>query len=284
MTHTVLSVLRAAEGWLDQHKVEAPRRSAELLLGKVLGLDRLQIYLQHDRPLSDDERGAMRSLIARRGKHEPVAHLLGEWSFRGHVLEVSSAVLVPRPETEEMVDLALARLPQGARVLELGTGSGAIAIALALERKDLHIVATDVSKNALAVAERNINRHGLGERVTLRHGSWWDACAGELPFDALVSNPPYVDPALPDLLADDVRTFEPPLALFSERGDPASCYRAIAVGIESHVREGGAVILETGVGASDAALAVLLDCAAVEHAELHPDLAGRPRFLLARRR
>ena len=235
----MLSVLRAAEGWLDQHQVDAPRRSAELLLGKVLGIDRLQLYLQHDRPLGDHERTAMRALIARRGKHEPVAYLLGEWSFRGHTVEVSPAVLIPRP---------------------------------------------DVSKNALAIAARNLSRHDLQSRVTLRHGSWWEACGGEEPFDLLVSNPPYVDPAQPDLLADDVRSFEPPLALFSQHGDPASCYRAIAAGVGRHLRSGASLVLETGLGASDACLAVLAGCADLMDAELRSDLAANPRFLLARRR
>lgn len=284
MSHTVLSVLRAAEGWLDQHQVDAPRRSAELLLGKVLGIDRLQLYLQHDRPLGDHERTAMRALIARRGKHEPVAYLLGEWSFRGHTVEVSPAVLIPRPETEELVELALASAPEGARVIELGTGSGAISVALALERPDLKIVASDVSKNALAIAARNLSRHDLQSRVTLRHGSWWEACGGEEPFDLLVSNPPYVDPAQPDLLADDVRSFEPPLALFSQHGDPASCYRAIAAGVGRHLRSGASLVLETGLGASDACLAVLAGCADLMDAELRSDLAANPRFLLARRR
>ncbi len=282
--HTVMSVLRAAEGWLAAHQVDAPKRSAELLLGKVLGLDRLQLYLHHDRPLDDGERTAMRELVARRGRHEPVAHLLGEWSFRGHTLEVSPAVLIPRPETEELIDLALPLARTGAHVVDLGTGSGALAIALALARPDLSIVATDLSKNALAIAERNVVRHGVGERVQLRHGSWWDAIAAADTFDVVVGNPPYVDPAQPELLAADVREFEPPLALFSERGDPGSCYRQIAQGVGRHLRTRGAIVLETGVGAADAALAALQQCAELVDAALQLDLEGRPRFVVARRR
>lgn len=279
-----MSVLRAAESWLAARHVEAPRRSAELLLGKVLGLDRLRLYLQHDRPLDDGERTAMRELLARRGRREPVAHLLGEWSFRGHDLEVSPSVLIPRPETEELVDVLLPLLPSGARVVDLGTGSGAIAIGLALARSDLQVVATDVSQNALAVAARNLARHGLATRVTLCRGSWWEACGDQGPFDAVVANPPYVDPAQPELLAADVREFEPPLALFSDRGDPASCYRAIAAGCAAHLAPGAAVVLETGAGAADAAAEVLRACADLTDVALRPDLGGLPRFLLARRR
>lgn len=283
MDHTVLSVLRAAEGWFGQHEVEAPRRSAELLLGKVLGLDRLQLYLQHDRPLSEAERAAMRALTMRRGKHEPVAHLLGEWSFRGLDLEVSNAVLIPRPETEDLVEIALQSMPEGGRVVDLGSGSGAIAIAIAAVRPDVTVVAVDVSKNALAIAKRNVERHGLVDRIALRHGSWWEGCAGEGPFDVLVSNPPYVDPAQPGLLAPDVREFEPPLALFSPPGDPAACYRAIASGIPAHVKAGGLVAMETGVGAADAALAALHACDALRDVELRKDPAGLDRYLVARR-
>ncbi len=282
-THTVMSVLRAAEGWLEAHRVDAPRRSAELLLGKVLGMDRLQLYLQHDRPLDDSERTAMRELVARRGRHEPVAHLLGEWSFRGHALEVGPAVLVPRPETEELVDLALELLGDGTRAVDLGTGSGALAIALAAARPRLQVVATDVSQNALAVAARNVARHGLQERVKLRRGSWWEACGGEEPFDLVVANPPYVDPAQPGLLADDVREFEPPLALFSDRGDAASCYRPIAAGLEQWLRPGGGVVLETGVGAAEPSLQALRAAPVLGSVELRHDLAGLPRFLVARR-
>ena len=283
MSHTVLSVLRAAEGWFDQHGVDAPKRSAELLLGKVLGLDRLQLYLQHDRPLSEEERASMRAFTQRRGKGEPVAHLLGSWSFRGFELEVSSAVLIPRPETEELVDLVLASTPAGARVVDLGTGSGAIAIAIAKERPDVSVVAVDLSKNAIEVATRNVARHGLAERVHLRQGSWWGPCSADAPFDVLVSNPPYVDPAQPQFLAEDVRQFEPPLALFSENGDPGSCYRAICTEVGRRVLAGGLVAMETGAGASDAAFRELQNCASLCDVELRKDLAGIDRFVVARR-
>ena len=279
-THTVMSVLRAAEDWLAARAVDAPRRSAELLLGKVLGLDRLALYLQHDRPLDGGERDAMRALLLRRGRREPVAYLLGEWSFRGHLLEVTPAVLIPRPETEELVDQALPLLRPRTRVVDLGTGSGALAIALALACPDVEVLATDVSQNALEVAARNVARHALESRVRLRRGSWWEACGGEAPFDLVVSNPPYVDPARPELLADDVREFEPPLALFTERGDPGSCYRAIAQGLAEYLRPGGAVVVETGVGADAAALAALQSGGLLRDLTLRADLAGVPRFVV----
>lgn len=284
VVHTVLSVLRGAEQWLQRRGVDSPKRSAELLLGKVLGLDRLHLYLAHDRPLDPKERDAMRALVARRGNGEPVAYLLGSWGFRGLELQVDPAVLIPRPETEELVGLALELAPVGARVLDLGTGSGAIAIALAKERSDLSLVAVDCSRNALAVAVANAAKHGVADRIVFLSGSWWQPVAADAVFDVVVSNPPYIDPAAPHGLAADVAAFEPPLALYSDPGDPASCYRAIVAGLGAHLAPGGWFVAETGLGASDAGLAVLQQEPGLEGALLVPDLAGLPRFLRARRR
>ena len=281
--HTVMTVLRGAEEWLARRDIEAPKRSAELLLGRVLGIGRLQLYLEHDRPLSPDERASMRELIARRGRGEPVAHLLGSWSFRGLDLEVGPAVLVPRPETEELVDVALQRLGDGATAVDLGTGSGAIAIALAVERPGLRVTATDASRNALAVAETNATFHGVVDRLQLCHGSWWQAVPDDARFGLVVSNPPYIDPARPDGLAEDVRRFEPPLALFSSPGDPASCYRDIIAGLETHLSSGGWFVAETGGAAAEPARAALAAQSFLTDVGLDADLAGKPRFLSARR-
>ncbi len=282
-SHTVLTVLRGAEAWLHKRGVDAPKRSAELLLGHVLGLTRLQLYLAHDRPLDEKERAAMRALVARRGDGEPVAYLIGSWSFRGLELAVNPAVLIPRPETEELVELVLAHLPPAARVLDLGTGSGAIAIALAAARPDLRVLAIDVSQNALAVAAANVQKHALAERVELRCGSWWEPVRGDETFAVVVSNPPYVDPAASRELAADVRAFEPPLALFSAAGDAGSCYRAIAAGLAQHLAPGGHFFAETGVGASELARAHLASLSFLADVRLQQDLAGIDRMLVARR-
>lgn len=280
--HTVLTVLRGAETWLARRGVDAPKRSAELLLGKVLGLSRLQLYLAHDRPLDPRERAAMRTLVARRGDGEPVAYLLGSWSFRGLELAVGPAVLIPRPETEELIDLLAARAPAGGKVIDLGTGSGAIAIAAAVARPDLHVTAVDVSTEALAIATANVQRHHVADRVTLQHGSWWEAVPADATFDVVVSNPPYIDPADTRGLAADVRAFEPALALFSASGDVLSCYRAIVQPLAQRLRPGGWLLCETGVGASELGLAWLRMQPQLVEAQLLPDLAGIPRFLLAR--
>ena len=298
---TLLGVLRLAEGYFAERGVDAPRRSAELLCGHVLGMSRLQLYLAHDRPLSERERQDLRMLVKRRSQHEPLAHLLGEQEFCGLSLHVDRHVLVPRPETEHLVDLAAKLAPPSGRVVDLGTGSGAIGVALAARRADVTVVATDVSRPALAVARRNVLRHGLEGRVHLVGGSWWEPFAAAAPggsaaagggavgvgttsFDLVVSNPPYVDPARTDLLAADVRRYEPHVALFGAPGDPAVHYRAIVGGLTAHARSGAWVLLETGVEAADAALDVLRRAPCVTAVELRADLAGLPRYLMARMR
>lgn len=283
LQHTVLSVLRGAEAWLARRGIDAPKRSAELLLGKVLGLTRLQLYLAHDRPLAPAERAAMRELLVRRGDSVPVAHLLGTWSFRGLELVVGPAVLIPRPETEELVDLVLERAPHGGAVIDLGTGSGAIAIAIAVARPDLQVLAVDCSEAALAIAAANVQRHGLEARVELRHGSWWEPVPPEATFDVVVSNPPYIDPNEPAGLADDVRRYEPGLALFSAPGDVLSCYRAIAGPLAQRLRPGGSIVCETGLGAAQPGLAWLGSLEYLQGVQLLSDLAGAERFLVARK-
>jgi release factor glutamine methyltransferase len=279
---TVLGVLEAATSWLERQGVDAPRRSIELLMQHVLGLTRLQVYLAHDRPLSPDELGALRALVSRRARHEPVAHLLGIWEFHGHELEVGPEVLIPRPETEGLVDLMLGRLGEDAdRVVDLGTGSGAVAIALAMARPALHVTAVDISPAALAIAARNVRRHGLGERVRFVEGSWWEPLGAEAPFAGVISNPPYVDPSRPDLVAQDVAKFEPGLALWTPAGHPGAPYEAIAAGIRARVRPGAPVLCETGAGAEEGSLAAFQACDALRDIELIDDLEGRPRYLAA---
>jgi len=279
---TVLGVLRAAEGYLQARAVDAPRRSAELLIAHVLGATRLQLYLLHDRPLGEDERARLRAMVAERGRGVPLAYILGEVEFFGLALSITRDVLVPRPETEGLVELAVELAPRGARCVDLGTGSGAIAVALAHARDDVTVVAVDDSPAAIEVARRNVERHGLAARTELRCGSWWQPLRDEPPFDLLVANPPYVDPQRPDLLAPEVAAHEPHHALFAE-GPADGAYRAILDGAAAHLRSGAPLLLETGVDTAQRALALLRDASFLEHSELRDDLAGLPRYLLARR-
>ena len=246
-------------------------------------MSRLEVYLAHDRPLSDGERAALRALVARRGQQEPLAYVLGEWDFLGVSLEVGPAVLVPRPETEGLVELALERAPQGARCVDLGTGSGAIAVAMTAARGDLEFWAVELSRDALDVARRNAARCGVAERIHFAAGSFWEPLEDAMPFDMVVSNPPYVDPQRPDLLGEEVRRYEPAQALFTAPGDPASCYRNILSKVERGLNPGGWLILETGEAAAEQALELLERSPALGDPELRDDLQGTPRYLLARR-
>lgn len=279
---SVIGILRAAEHYLRERRIDAPRRSAELLMARLLGMSRLELYLAHDRPLTEPERATLRRLVAERGRGVPLAHLLGDWDFLGLCLRVDASVLIPRSETEHLAELAIASAPRGARCLDLGTGSGAIAIALGVQRRDVTVVATDVSPAAAAVARENVTRHGVEERVRVVEGSYWEPLRDEAPFDVLVSNPPYVDPDRADLLAPDVRAFEPHVALFTAPGDPVSAYRAILRGVPTGLQRGALLLMETGVGAAEPALALLRAAPFLTEVELRPDLAGLPRYLIAR--
>jgi release factor glutamine methyltransferase len=211
---TLAEVLRGATEYLSDRGVEHPRLDAELLLARALGLSRIELYTQHDRPLTDAERGAARELVQRRGQREPLAYVLGDWDFRRLTLKTDARALVPRPETEIVVARALALLEgsKSPRVVDVGTGSGAIALAIAQERPDAVVHATDTSAAALELARENATANGLA--VEFRAG---DLLAGlEGPFDLVVSNPPYVDAAELAALEPEVRDWEPAEALVAD--------------------------------------------------------------------
>ncbi|MDU1027818.1 MAG: peptide chain release factor N(5)-glutamine methyltransferase, partial [Leclercia adecarboxylata] len=190
---------------------ESPRRDAEILLEHVTGKARTYILAFGETQLTADQQAQLHDLLARRKAGEPVAHLVGEREFWSLPLYVSAATLIPRPDTECLVEQALARLPATpARILDLGTGTGAIALALASERPDCQVTAVDVIPDAVALAQRNLARLAL-PNVTVLHSSWFTAL-GDRQFETIVSNPPYIDEADPHLAEGDVR-FEPRSAL-----------------------------------------------------------------------
>jgi release factor glutamine methyltransferase len=209
---TVGEVLRRASGYLEERGVENPRLDAELLLGKALDRSRLDLYLEHDKPLNEAELAACRELVERRGKREPLAYVLGEWGFRRLTIYVDRRVLVPRPETEVVAGRAL-ELLKGAerpRVLDLGTGSGAIALSIVEEHPGARVTGVDSSADALAVARENAERLGLA--VELREGGFEVVEEG---WDLVVSNPPYVSRHELDQLEPEVRS-EPAEALVGD--------------------------------------------------------------------
>ena len=278
MTAAALSlgdVLRRASEHLDKTS-DTGRLDAELLLAHALGRQRIELYTDFDRPLTTEELDGYRELVARRARHEPVAYILGEWGFRRLTLTVDRRALIPRPETEIVVERALAHLAGlgQPRVLDVGTGTGAIALAIADEHPGAQVTAIDVSSDALALARENVERTGLPVEL-LQHDLRGGLPGG--PHDLVVSNPPYVEPTDLERLMPDVRDYEPHVALVG-RGATAAVARAAADALVS----GGRLVLEVGDGqALDTA--ALLDEQGYVDVLTTPDLTGRDRVVEGRR-
>jgi release factor glutamine methyltransferase len=242
-------------------------REARLLLAAATGFSEASVLAHPEKSLPEKEQTQFLAMSARRAAGEPIAYILGYKEFYGLELAVNPAVLIPRPETELLVDLALDRNP--ASVLDVGTGSGAIALAIKRHRPATRVVATDASAAALEVARRNAARYNL--EIEFRHGGWLEPVAGER-FEAIISNPPYVvadDPHLPNL------TFEPRFAVVGG-ADGLDGFRVLAREAPAHLLPGGWLLVEHGAGQHDAVRA-LLEAAGLETAKSWPDLAGIPR-------
>ena len=239
------SLLAAASARLKAAGSDTPTLDARLLLQAATGLTREDLIMGPDRPLTAAQRAAFDSFLARRERHEPVSRILGEREFYGRVFKVTPATLDPRPDTETIIDVALPLMPVGARLLDLGTGTGAIAVTLLAERPHASGVATDLSPQALAVALENASRLGVADRLALLEGNWFAPVSGA--FDIILSNPPYIPTGEIAGLAPDVRNFDPALAL-SGGTDGLDPYRIIASGAAAHLGESGHVLVEIGAG------------------------------------
>jgi release factor glutamine methyltransferase len=265
-------VLRLSTAHLERHGSPTARLDAELLLGHALGLGRVELYTGFERPLGEDELAECRELIARRAKREPVAYILGRWGFRGLDLDVDRRVLVPRPETEVVIERCLARIAGlgGPRVLDVGTGSGAIALAIADEHRGARVTGVDASPGALEVAGANVVRTGLA--IELRE---WDLFTGlpDGPWDLVVSNPPYVLPEELGSLEPEVRDWEPRLALAA-----VGATEAVVRGALDVLATSGALVLEVAAGDSSRVEA-LLGRLGYEDVRTTMDLAGRDRVV-----
>ncbi len=238
-------VLRLSTGYLQDHGSATPRLDAELLIGHALGLERIALYTGFDRPLTEPELAACRALLERRGRREPVAYIIGRCGFHDLDLAVDARVLVPRPETEVLVERCLALLGEGAPgVLDVGTGSGAIALAIKAARPDAHVTATDVSADALAVA--GANAAALGLEVELLESDLLAGVAGRR-FDLIASNPPYIAEADMETLEPEVARFEPRLATVAGASGTEVLDRLIATAPDALV-EGGWLAVECGAG------------------------------------
>ncbi len=244
---TLLEVLRRTADYLGSKGVESPRLEAEWLLASVLGLKRLDLYLQFERPLGEGELDALRPLVRRRAGREPLQYVLGETEFCGLTLKTDRRALIPRPETERLAELVGRRVngPPG-RILDLGTGTGALAFALLHTWPEAVAVAVDRSDEALSLARENAVALGLVERVKLVCSDWYAGLAGEEPFDLIVANPPYLTAEEWRTAEPEVREYEPREALEAERSGLAAL-EAVVAGAGPFLRAGGLVALETGV-------------------------------------
>jgi release factor glutamine methyltransferase len=276
---TALAYLELAAKFFVGRGITSPRLDAELLLAQVLVTDRVGVYLRFDRPLERAEVDAYRTLIKRRGEGEPVAHLTGRREFWSRSFVVTPDVLVPRPETELVVECAVAipHVREGARrILDLGSGSGALAVALALELPNATVTAVDVSPAAVAIVEQNAAAHGVAERVHAVVSDWTTALAPDERFDVVVSNPPYIPSGDLAGLSPEVRR-EPALAL-DGGADGLAAYRCIVVDAYRVLVPGGTLVCEVGAGQAASVTALLIG-AGFEAVGRSADLAGIERVV-----
>jgi len=278
---TLLEILRGSTDYLKRARVHSARLEAEILLAHVLGVGRLDLYLQFERPLTETDLTELRSLLRRRVQGTPVAYLTGEREFFGLRFLVRTGVLIPRPESELVVELALARLAAKdgpTLVADLGTGSGCIGIAIAVRDPSTTIDAVDISETAVQVASSNAALLGVSDRVTVIQGSWGRPLKGRGPFNLIVSNPPYVTTAELTALAPGVRDFEPALALDAGR-DGLEPYRELLVEIPELAGADATILLEVDPRRAGEVAQLASDRWPSAEPSLHRDLSGRDRVL-----
>lgn len=281
-TLTALDVVQRSATFLEGKGVENARLNAEWLIAAALGLDRMRLYMQFDRPLTETELATMRGYVARRAKREPLQYILGTVPFHEIVLKVDRRALIPRPETEQLVELvanSVAANDLPLRVLDLGTGTGAIALALAFAWPRSSILAVDRSEEALALAGENAFFCGLQNRVEYRVSDWFSQIRAEERFDVIVSNPPYLTEEEMGTAQPEVRDFEPRGALLAPEKGLADL-RTILVESYGRLSEGGCVWLETGIAHREPLLA-LAGQLGYRTATGFDDWSGRARFVQA---
>ncbi len=278
-----LALTRKASAVFEERGFGNPRLEAELLLAAALGMRRLDLYLQHDRPVAADELATFRDYVRRRLRHEPVQYITGVAHFRKLELHVDQRVLIPRPETEVLAGVAIdwARTRPGDRRLvavDIGTGSGAIALSLVHESAFDHVVATDSSWAALEVARGNAERIGVAERVEFRHGALFEPLRPAETFDAIVSNPPYVAEAERTTLPLEVRDWEPETALFAP-GDGLGILFDLVDAAPPHLRHSGLLALEVGLGQAKQVAERMNQSGNFAAVRVSPDLVGHERVV-----
>jgi release factor glutamine methyltransferase len=277
---SVLEIIQKSSEFLSARGVESARLNAELLIGHALELKRMQLYLQFERLLTEPELEKIRPLVKRRSQREPLQYIIGTVEFGGLKLKVDRRALIPRPETELLIEKIVGLCVQPPQsVLDLGTGTGAIALALAKAFSEAQITAVDVSPEALALAAENVLASGFGPRVRLINSAWFKGLQPEDRFELIVSNPPYLTDAETDAAALEVRGHEPRSALVGGL-DGLVDLREIISAASPFLAPGGLLALETGI-AQHAELMTLAAAHGFERIESGRDLTGRDRFIFA---
>jgi len=284
LPQTLKEAIIRATHYLHTKNSPSPRLDAEILIAHVLGFQRLDLYLNHDRPLTEQEYKAIVDPILRRGAGAPVAYITGVKEFYSLNFTVNESVLIPRPETEFLVSEALMDIRTNKladpSILEIGTGSGAVAISIASSLRAGNIIATDISKNALEVMEENCRRHNVLTWITSKPGNLYEPIKGET-FDLIVSNPPYLTDAEMELLPPDVQN-EPRAALAGGSGG-LNVIEPLVAGAAEHLRENGCLIFEIGASQEDAVTRLFDDNTRMKLSYVKHDYAGLPRVVVARR-
>ena len=282
---TIKALLAWTTDFLKTKKIEDAKRDAELLLAHVLGCKRFELFVRFDEQPSELEKAKFRELIQRRVAGWPVAYLLGTRDFYLLTFDVSPEVLIPRPDTETLVAEADRRLKPltAPAVLDLGTGSGCIAVSLAHQKKDARVTATDISPDALEVARRNATKNGVADRMTFLQGDLFAPVPAGSTFDLIASNPPYIAQSEFPSLAPDVRDHEPRLALDGGT-DGLAFYRRIAASVSPYLKPGGSLLLEVGYTQDAAVRGLLAERPELEVGATLKDMGGHPRVVTAKKK
>lgn len=277
---SLLEIIKKTTEFFEKKGIESARLNAETLIGHALGLKRMQLYIQFERLLAEPELEKIRPLVKRRGNREPLQHILGTVEFAGLTLKVDRRALIPRPETEYLIELLVQRFTTApARVLDLGTGTGAIALSLAKAWPGTKVLAVEQSVEALALAQENIVSTGLAEAVSLLRSDWFSDVTDQEKFDLIVSNPPYLSDEETDAAQPEVKQYEPRQAL-SAGCDSSTALEHIIGAARTRLAVGGVLALETGI-AQHGRLQALLQAQGYSQSESRKDLTGRDRFVLA---
>lgn len=284
LSSNILNVLNRTALDFKNKGLASPRLDAEVLLSDCLKTDRSGLYMNSERLIADEELTGVLSCVERRQKEEPVAYIVGRKEFWSLIFEVNSRVLVPRPETELLVEEVLKNCSdsgdRGINILEIGTGSGAISVAVASEFKKAHIVATDISAEAVKMARENAEKNGVANRISFICGNLFEAVSGE--FDIIISNPPYISAEEFKQLPPEVRDFEPKEALLAGPEGTEFHYKLITEG-SRYLKCGGWLFMEMGAGQKDRVASMLRDSKTYDNIGFRADYAGIDRVVMAQK-